>query len=175
VTVRPSRRQRVRGFTLTEVSIAMVVIGLGILALLHSMVAGTRVNAAGRDLTRATFLAQEVREMTLALPWLDPQTPHIFGTDGIPAEQFVDDLNDFLGADDEGAVTWSPPWDSNKDPLTDMDGWSQTIVIEWVDPNDLSTPVADGASDVMRFTVTVAHDGDAVTRASWLRWRREDE
>ena len=96
---RNARRRGGFGFTLIEASIAIMVVGLGIVAMLHAMGAGTRINQEGRDITSAVFLAQEIREWTLQLPFSDPDPGaqgNPPGPDGSDPLLFVDDLDDLL-------------------------------------------------------------------------------
>jgi len=161
-----------RGFTLTEVSIAMAVIGFGILSLLHAMGAGTNVNTAGRELTQAVFLAQEIREWTVQLPLRDPQPADADnppGPDGTSPQTFVDDLDDLMN------VTYSPPRDAAGAVITGMQGWSQTISLQWRDPDSLLTAVTPRSIDneVICVSVTVRCRGEDVLTSSWLVFEKE--
>ncbi|MFW6155336.1 MAG: type IV pilus modification PilV family protein [Planctomycetota bacterium] len=169
-TVYPTSRGGAQGFTLTEVSIAMALIGVGILSLLHAMGAGTNVNAAGRELTQAAFLAQEIREWTVQLPFRDPDPDDAGnppGPDGTSPQTFVDDLDDLMG------VTYSPPRDATGTAITGMTDWSQTITLEWRTPENLLTTVTAGSSDVICVFVTIRHRGRDVHTSSWLVFDRE--
>lgn len=146
-----------------------MVIGTGIVALVHSMSAGTRVNDQGRSLTQAVFLAQEIREWTLKLPFSDPDAADAAnppGPDGTNPQTFVDDLDDLTD------VTYNPPRDGTGAAIADMTSWSQTISLEWKDPNSLSTTVPTGSSDAVAVTVIVQYGGAEVLRTSWLVFRR---
>jgi len=168
----PTSRWGVRGFTLTEVSIAMAVIGFGILSLLHAMGSGTNVNAAGRELTQAVFLAQEIREWTVQLPFRDSDSgdaSNTPGPDGTSPQTFVDDLDDLMG------VTYSPPRDATGTAIVGMQDWSQTISIQWRDPNSLLTAVEPRSltEEVVCVSVTVRHQGGDVLTSSWFVFDRE--
>ena len=60
-----------RGFSLIEVAVATAIIGLGIVAMIVSTRSGTDINGASREMTQALFLANEIREWTLKLPFSD--------------------------------------------------------------------------------------------------------
>ena len=162
----------VRGFTLTEVMVATAVVGIGISALMVATKSGTEVNMAGREITQATFLAQELREWTLRLPFSD-QDPgdedNPPGPDGSDPQVFVDDLDDLMG------VTYSPPRDASGEAISDMDGWAQTIDLSWRDRDDLATSVAPGASNMIYVDVTISHSGRTVLSTGWLVARRLSE
>ncbi len=172
MTVRKPRQFHHAGFTLVEVQIAMLVIGLGILALLHAMASGSRINAAGRDITQATFLAQEIREWTLREPFSDQDEPdkdNPPGPDGMSPQVFVDDLDDLMN------VTFSPPRDGRENPIAGLGDWSQVIQMDWRDPDDLDATVNPGASDVICVKVSIQRGNVEVLNTSWLVFRRDGE
>lgn len=158
----PSRRE---AFTLTEVAVATAIIGLAVTALLVTVGSGTRTNDAGRQLTLAVYLAQEIREWTVKLPFRDPdpgdqgKPP---GPDGSSPQVFVDDLDDLIN------VTYCPPRDGTGQPIAALPNWAQTISLTWVDPNDLSAAVTAGQSNVIRVQVDVACTFETVFTTSWL-------
>ncbi len=163
-------RQRQSGFTLIEAALTTAVVGIGILALMHSMAAGTRVNRQGRNITQAVFLAQEIREWTLRLPFRDPDPAdqnNPPGPDGTSPQTFVDDLDDLMG------VTYSPPRDAQGYAINGLTGWSQTIDLEWRDPDDLRSVVTPGTSPVINVKVTVKFKGEEVLQTDWLVTDRE--
>ena len=161
-----------KGFTLIESAIATALLGIGVAALVIAARSGTRVNAAGRELTHATYLVQEIREWTLKLPFSD-QDPgdqgNPPGPDGSDPQSFVDDLDDLMD------VTYSPPRDGDGYAIYEMQHWSQHITLEWRDPDSLTTTVWPGSTDVVRVTVATSQHGRPVLTAGWLVTRRESE
>lgn len=172
LTSLPRGPRGARGFTLAEVFVATAVVGIGIVALMVATKSGTEVNVVGRDITQATFLAQELREWTLRLPFSD-QDPgdqdNPPGPDALDPQTFVDDLDDLMG------VTYSPPRNASGDPLADMDGWAQTINLTWRGPDNLTASVAPGASNMIYVDVTITHSGRTVLSTGWLVVRRSSE
>jgi prepilin-type N-terminal cleavage/methylation domain-containing protein len=168
----PRGPRGVRGFTLTEVIVATAVVGIGISALMVATKSGTEVNMVGREITQATFLAQELRELTLRLPFSDQDDgdqDNPPGPDGSDPQVFVDDLDDLMG------VTYSPPRDASAEVITDMDGWAQTIDLSWRDPSNLAASVALGSSNMIYVDVTISHSGRTVLSTGWLVARRLSE
>lgn len=164
------RRRGGRGFTLVEAAIAIVVVGVGIVALMHAMASGTRINSEGQAITQAVFVAQEVREWTMRLPFSDEDPSDANnppGPDSQSPQVFVDDLDDLM------EVTYGPPRDGQGVAIADLAGWSQTIHLEWRDPGSLTTAVPDGDSDVVCVTVDVGRHGRDIHSASWLVTRRQ--
>ena len=166
---RTANRRHRSGFSLVEALVATTIVGLGAVALLTSIGSGTRVNAAGRDITQAAFLAQEMREWTMKLPFSDTDPADAGnppGPDGSDPLVFVDDLDDMMGQ------TYSPPRDGQGLAISDMNDWSQTINMTWRNPADVGQTVADGASDVIRVEADISHNSVSVLTTSWLVARR---
>ena len=162
----PQRNVR-NGFTLVEAAIATAVIGIALVSLLAAIRSGTRTNEASRRLTQAVFLAQEIREWTLRLPFEDPQEPgESPGSEEGDPQVAVDDLDDLMD------VTFSPPRDAFGSAITDMPGWAESITLTWRDSSDVAVTVSDGASDVVHVRVSVSFQGQEVFTTSWLVTRR---
>ena len=160
------------GFSLVEAMIATFLVGLGVASVMVATKSATEVNAAGRQITQATYLGQEIREWTLKLPFSDPDpgdADNPPGPDGTDPQDFVDDLDDLMD------VTYSPPRDGCGQVIGDMVGWSQHISLEWKDPDSLCTTVTPGATDVIRVTVTIVLHGRDVLTTGWLVTRRVSE
>ena len=163
-TSRPSTRS---GFTLVEAAVATALVGIAMAALLTALRSGTRTNEASRRLTQAVFLAQEIREWTLRLPFEDPEEPgETPGSEEGDPQTVVDDLDDLMG------VTFGPPRDAYGSAITDMSGWSETITLTWRDSSNVATVVADGSSDVVHVQVSISYQGRQVLTTDWLVTRR---
>ena len=212
------RRNRISkasgGFTLIETSLALIVIGVGVLAFIEAQNSFIRNNAWSSQAATATLLATEIRELTRKLPrhdpvtglWLDGTTLHGWGPE--PGETTVldlDDVDDFdgvrFGADGDlpgpinafGDIV--PAMDANGNPILGPDGeplplqgWSQTVTVEKVDPFNFSTVRADGYYEAasgtfpgravdqypLRVTVVVEYQGPSdalpkeITRVVWV-------
>lgn len=104
------RRVRRRGFTLIETALATVIIGVGVLALVESQQAFIRSNGWSTHSATATYLANEIRELTRRMPKHDPvnglyfedvsgaQTLRGWGPDaGETSVADFDDIDDFDG------------------------------------------------------------------------------
>jgi prepilin-type N-terminal cleavage/methylation domain-containing protein len=74
MTSTPAPRPRGRGFTLIETAMATVIIGVGVVALVEAQQAFMHSNGWSSQAATATFLANEIREMTRRLPRHDPVT-----------------------------------------------------------------------------------------------------
>ena len=153
-------------FTLIEVLIAMVLIGVAIASLLTASTAFTQANGAGVDLSTAEFLAEQIRELTATLPVIDPETgTSTFGEEAGETLANYDDVDDF---DDDNI---SPPIDADRQSLIDFAAFSQQITVENVNAVDFAQVVADHSSNFVRVTVTVFLNSEAISSASWIRAR----
>jgi prepilin-type N-terminal cleavage/methylation domain-containing protein len=102
-TSKITNRQPRRGFTLIEVMIATLLIGLAIAALVAANGTLSMANGLGTDKSTAEFLAEQIRELTALLAVVDPETAlTAFGPEEGSLAGY-DDVDDFDGA------TFSPP------------------------------------------------------------------
>ncbi|MFN9126129.1 MAG: hypothetical protein ACK5WD_09905 [bacterium] len=176
---RRSRASRARGFTLIEAAIATMIVGSGIVAVMGAQRAFHVQNEWAAEAATAQQLGTEVRELVLGLPQRDPVTnDDAWGPEG--DEDGVgdfDDLDDFDGAVFDSA-DGTGPLNALRLPIAGMDGWRQRVLVENIDPFDLTSTVADGASELMRVTVIVERRAPAeespreFTRVSWIAPRR---
>ena len=167
---RTSKRVGRGGFSLVEVAVTTVIVGVGVTSLLLSVGSGTKVNGGAQELTQAVFLAQEIREWTVKLPFSDPDPADAGnppGPDGTSPLVFVDDLDDLM------SVTFSPPRSGTGQPLNALTGWGQRINITWRDPDDLSSVVSPGASDIVYVQVEILRRGKVVYTTGWIVARRQ--
>ncbi len=174
------RPRPTRGFTLIETALATVIVGTGVLAIVSAQQAFFLKNEWSTHASIAERLGNEFREMTWRLPAHDPVTGTTFWgpePDELSIEDY-DDLDDFDGEGGTGTV-WSSaigngPLAAARAVITNMDGWSQEVTVECVDPFDIVAVVDDNATDMMRVLVTVRFQGveeatpREMTRVSWI-------
>jgi len=166
------RKAAAKGFSLVEVAVATAIVGVGIAALMTSISSGTIVNSSGQKLTQANFLAQEIREWTLRLPFKDPDVGDASnppGPDGTNPQTFVDDFDDLY---DINGLTFNPPRDGTGSPISNLAGWSQTLKLSWRDGSNLRSTVSPGSSDFIYVEVIVSLQNQPVLTTGWLVSRR---
>ena len=152
------------GFTLIEVLIAILLLGLAIASLVTANSAFTKANGAGTELSTAEFLIEQIRELTTVLPVIDPNTGvSTFGPEGAETLADYDDLDDFDGA------IFSPPIDADRNLLNDFATFSQQITVENVDASDFEQVVSDHSSYFVRVTVKVFLNSREISSSRWLR------
>ena len=169
-TSRGPGRRRGAGFTLIEAAITTVIIGVGCVAMLQLLAAGTMANGESAELTTAMNLAGNVRECLAGVAFSDPEVSASWGLEaGETTVSTYDDLDDFDGR------TFSPPIDARRVslPAAEYGSWSQSVLVESVRSDDLTQtmshltlPPADRPTS--RVTVTVRRDGKVIHTQSWI-------
>ncbi len=164
----PSLTRRNRAFTLVEVLIATVLVGLALAALVAANSSLTIANDAGSDLSTAEFLIEQIREMTTMLPVVEPNT----GTWDVLGPETGEVLATYDDVDDFDNAVFTPPINANRLPLTPYATFNQQVTVQKVNPTDFTQVVADGdASNFVRITVTVTQSGRPLSSTSWVRAR----
>jgi len=154
-----------KGFSLIEVLIAVVLVGLAITALVVASGSFTIANSAGTDLSTAEFLIEQIRELTTLLPVIDPQSgTATFGPEEANLADY-DDLDDFDGA------SFSPPISANRDILNNFAAFSQQVTVENVNPSNFEQVVSDHGSSFVRVTLKVFLNAKEICSSSWIRAR----
>ncbi len=136
-------RQLNSGFSLIEVLIAIVLVGLAIVSLIAANNSFTQANAAGRDLSTAEFLIEQIRELTTLTDYGD-----LYGFDG---------------------ASFSPPKGTDGEDLNDFAAFSQEITVENVSAANFEEVVSDHSSFFVRITVKVFLNSKEISSTSWIR------
>ena len=135
------------GFTLIEVLIAIILVGLVIASLVAANSVFTRTNAVGTDLSTAEFLIEQIRERTI-----------------------VADYDDLYSLEHFDGVTFSPPINADGDDLNEFVAFSEQITVENVSEQNFEQVVSYD-SYFIRVTVKVFLNSREISSASWLRAR----
>jgi len=157
-------RKSIGGFTLIEVLIATILVGLAIAALLGANSSFTMANGVGTDMSTAEFLAEQIRELTAMLPVVDPDTKTAFDTPEASWASY-DDVDDFNGFTSPS----TGPICADKSVLTAFPTFRQQVTVESVYASDLDQVATTHTSDFVRVTVQVLQNGRQVVSASWIR------
>src|SRR5262245_7713344 len=161
------RRAGRRAFTLLESMMALVIIGVGILAFVDAQSAFTQSNNWSSQAATGMLLANEIREMTRVMPRHDAVTGLTLTGSGAGAQltgwgreagevvvRDLDDLDDFDGVSFGSGGTFPGPVDGYGGLIPDVDlsgntrmlsgqpvpmpGWKQRVGVEKVDPYNFS-------------------------------------
>lgn len=162
-----NNRKSTEGFTLIEVLIAAILVGLAVAALVAANGTLTMANGEGTDRSTAEFLAEQIREMTATLSVVEPgASSPTWGPEPLETTLTAyDDLDDFDG------LTFSPPIGANKGVLNEFSAFSQQVTVQNVSASNLDQVVADLSSPFVRVTVSVLMNGRPIVSASWVRAR----
>ena len=150
------------GFTLIEAALVTTIISFGVLAMLQLLAVGTVSNNDGAQMSTAINLAKGIREMMVGMSIADPATPTHWGSEAGENLATYNDIDDFDGK------TFSPPIDARRTSIAALNDWSQSIRVQTVDPNLLTSTVPNGTTAAVRVTVTVSHNGKQITTYSWV-------
>jgi prepilin-type N-terminal cleavage/methylation domain-containing protein len=154
------------GFTLIEVLIAVILVGLAIASLVGANGAFTKANGAGTDLSTAEFLLEQIKELTVMLAVVDPVTgTTTFGPEAGETLATYDDLDDFDNK------TFSPPIDARRNTLGNFASFSQQITVQNVNPSNFEQVVSDHSTSFVRVTVKIYQNSSEICSSSWLRAR----
>jgi prepilin-type N-terminal cleavage/methylation domain-containing protein len=157
-------RQLNSGFSLIEVLVAIILVGLAIVSLIAANNSFTQANAAGTDLSTAEFLIEQMRELTTLLPVIDPNTgTSTFGPEAGETLANYDDLDDFDGA------SFSPPIGADRGVLDNFAAFSQQITVENVNAADFEEVVGDHSSPFVRISVKVFLNSKEISSTGWIQ------
>jgi len=178
-TSHSGQRRSPRGFTLIETALATIIVGVGVLSIVTAQQAFHKQNIWSTNGSIAMRLANEIREMTLNLPAHDPVTGDAFwGPESNEGGlEDYDDLDDFDGTGDGlifSAALENGPVNALREAIPNMAGWSQIVMVNNVDPFDITSAQDDATTDMVRVEVIVTYQGPQdseateMTRVSWL-------
>jgi prepilin-type N-terminal cleavage/methylation domain-containing protein len=156
------------GFTLVEVVLSMLIVGLVIVAAIETVGAAIRTQTITHDRARAMLLAQDLMNEILQQAYQEPiETPIVFGREAsepvgpaVPRTAF-DDVDDYHNWNTTN--TRFPPQARDGTPLEGFEGWSRSVVVDYVGANNLGV-VTPTPSGIKRITIRV-RKGEAILAA----------
>jgi prepilin-type N-terminal cleavage/methylation domain-containing protein len=162
-----------RGFSLIEVLIATVLVGMAIAALVAANGSFSMANVAGADLSTAEFLVEQIRELTTMLPAADPDASAwtLLGPEAGESLATYDDVDDLDGFN---SASLGAPINAQRTTLTNLAAFSQQIVVQRVNPSNFDETWPDDhnpSSNFVRITVSILENGRPISSASWIRAR----
>ncbi|MBX3363287.1 MAG: hypothetical protein KF866_00860 [Phycisphaeraceae bacterium] len=199
-----ARARKRSAFTLIETAMAVIIIGVGIVAMVDAQRAFMVSNAWSSQAATASFLANEIREYTRRLPRHDLVTglslngSTLVGWGPEPGETTYldyDDIDDFdgvvfgsEGGDFPGPINafgeviaavdlaGNPRTNDDTGEVIPMAGWSQEVLVEKVHPFNLSQVVSPNATEPPSGTFAGRGVGDYPLRVTVIvRYRAPNE
>jgi type II secretory pathway pseudopilin PulG len=154
-----------RAFTLLETSLATLIVGLTVLSIVKLITAVTTQNFYAQKTTTAMMLTGNLRELFASLPFNDPfYGTHLGPNTGETSVALYNDVQDFNN------FSANPPIDANRQPISSLSNWRQSVTVTHVNPNNfqLSDPVATDAACVLdRVNITVSYNPNPADSAGW--------
>lgn len=160
----PSQWPRQRGFTLLESVIAVMLVGLLMVAALQSVGAAKRREIHSLDQLQGQQLAAALMNEILLQAYSEPVTAAVFGPESGEAgnRTLFDDVDDYSG--------WSatPPTDRSGQPVPGFSGWTHSVAVQWADPTTLTT-TPSSHTGLKRLTATVSKGNKTIATVTGYR------
>ncbi|MFQ5456225.1 MAG: prepilin-type N-terminal cleavage/methylation domain-containing protein [Nitrospirota bacterium] len=146
-----------KGFTLIELIMIIVVLSIAIPPLLLYFIQGVRDSSDAQLLTQSIFLAQDIIEEAKSKKWDEnsPVPPGNYSTSlGSDGETRItyDDMDDYNN------LNITPPQDSQGNPISGFNNFTQAATVCYVANTDLNTCIG-GQSNYKKISVTVSAAG----------------
>jgi prepilin-type N-terminal cleavage/methylation domain-containing protein len=150
-----------RGFSMIEVTISALVLGLMMTAALNAVGLSAKIRSGQTSKSMAMLLCTDLLSEISSHPFPDTLGPVPATMTPIQRSQ-INDVLDY--------AQWSeqPPLDINGTPIPGATNWTRTIELQWVNPLAPNSMVVN-ASGLLRITVRVERNGILLAQATTLR------
>jgi hypothetical protein len=168
-----------------EAAITTVIVGVGTVAMLALLAAGTNANQQAAQLTTAIDLANNIHELCDRVPFIKATSTWISNPSPSSISSTLFTTGDLTWLD--GVIfnaSSSPvgPVDSTLSNISGMSGWSQSVTVKSVDPSNVTSPSSAMApaspyydvhsnspvDPMCSVTVTVDYEGKQLYQTSWI-------
>lgn len=160
----PAARRR-RAFSLAEVVIATLIVGIMLVAAMKTVGASVRGRIIMANRERGFLLAQQLMSEILQADYQEPVEAAVFGPE---ASETGGTRAAFDDVDDYHNWTASPPQQKDGTLVPDRADWQRTVTVQFVKKNSLSL-VSSSDQGVKRITVTVSRSGQAMASLVTVR------
>jgi prepilin-type N-terminal cleavage/methylation domain-containing protein len=158
--------KRQSGFTLVEVVVTILVVGVGLVATMRALPVLLKTSKASHDAAVAHELAATLLAEIALLPFEDPDNSGGFGPESDERTAVRADFDDI---DDYHDWTASPPQRKDGSPEPDGDGYARSVTVTSVDPSDFQATVTPGSSDAKLIGVSVSRVGSPTVTLTTVR------
>lgn len=157
----------VRGFTLVEATVSIVVIGVMLVAAVAAVGASRRTSQGNYDRLRGRQLAQMLLSEIVPLAYKDPAAtnttpPGLDSGESHTSRTGLDDVDDYHN------LSQSPPADRSGVALPNSAAWSWQVRVSWVTEADLGL-TSTNETGLKRIEVTVKKNGRTVATSAAIR------
>ncbi len=169
-----ARAHRRAAFTMVEIIMTILVVGVGLVACMRALPVLLGASAASRQTLVAGALAADLLNEIALLPFQDPDSTPAFGPelDEITGSRAMfDDIDDYCN------WTECPPQLKDGTPAPNGAGYTRAVSVVSVNVLNFDQIVGTGTSDAKRITVTVSRPGMAPVALTTVRLKganRED-
>ena len=152
---RIARRSRRSGFSLVEVAVSSLLVGLVLVGAMQSLGALVRGRVSLGKADRAALLAVDLLSEILENGYEDPDGAPNFGAE---SGESGGSRVDFDDVDDFHSWDATPPQRRDGTAIPNRSNWRRRVIVEYIDANDLTLTVGTDQG-VKRITVEVYHNG----------------
>lgn len=146
------RLRRHPGYTLVEVAISTLIVGVLLVAALNTTGYATRGQIDNKQRAQAKLIANAMLAEILELPYQERTTTPAFGPETGEVRATYDDVDDYMLFSD------SPPVDKQGVALAGGEGLTRSVVVSYVEPDNL-TATSNTDKGIKRIVVSVARGG----------------
>lgn len=163
--LRQRQRSLARGFSLVEVVVATLIVGVMMVAAMNTLGAFIRGQQHMANQSRGWHLAQELASEILATLYEEPDGTPTFGRETGESASVRSAYDD---ADDYHLWQDSPPETRDGTPVAELAAWSRAVTVARVAVANPSLVVATDEG-VKRITITVSFQDEVVATLTALR------
>ena len=160
--LRGHNRRRSAGFTLVEVLVSSILLGIIVVTMMQAFAQGTQMLEQSDRITVGVTVAEQIHELSLTLSLTDPHVAGYWGPEPGEGPNVINDLDDLSDR------RIRPPIASDGTVWTDLADYEQRVTVVNVAESDFEQVVGNGLSSVYRVTVVVLYREEEVARLSWL-------
>jgi MSHA pilin protein MshD len=143
--ISPPRRDC--GFTLVEAATAVAIVGILLAASAGALVGVARLQRTQLERRNAYTLAEQLMGEIVQQYFSDQNSPPVFGPEANETRPVFDDVDDYNG------YSATPPVQQNGAAMPGFAGWTESVAVTYVDPNNPANTLA--SSTLKRITVTI--------------------
>jgi prepilin-type N-terminal cleavage/methylation domain-containing protein len=162
---RSSRAGKSGAFTLVEVVISVVIVGLLLAASLQTVGLSRIMQYRVTERVRASEMARAMLAEITQQAYVDPGATPLFGPEPGETRSMFDDVDDYNG------YVESPPLtrEGTKLPLPKGGVWWRSVDVKWIDPQTLAVASPQAETGAKMITVTVQRNGVTMATVVGIR------
>ena len=140
------------GYTLVEVSMSTLMIGIVLVTAMNTAGYATRGQIDNKERAQAKLIANAMLAEILELPYKEPSDTPVFGPESGEVRATYDDVDDYKLFSD------SPPVDKQGAAMAGGVGLTRSVVVNYVQPNNL-TATSKTDQGIKRIVISVVRGG----------------